>query len=107
TVFNNFQGGVRDGTIVYRFNNGTFQTASYIALLGSWSGDAVGQTTGPGEGVFVYLPPPDVGEAANKVLTFVVEVPQNSTSVTINKGFSIISSPVPQAVSPDAVKNTD
>jgi len=107
TVFNNFQGGPRDGTIIYRFNNGTFQTASYIALFGSWSGDAVGQTTVPGEGVFLFLPAPAGGEAANKVVTFVGEVPQNATSTPIPKGFSIKSSVVPQAVSPDTVKNTD
>jgi len=107
TIFSNFQGGVRDGTTVYRFNNGNFQIANYIALLGGWSGDAVGQTTVPGDGVFVYLPPPDTGEAANKILTFVGEVPQNATSTPVPKGFSIKSSVVPQAVAPDATKNTD
>jgi hypothetical protein len=107
TLFNNFQGGPRDGTIVYKFVNGNFQNASYIALFGTWSGDAVGQTTLPGEGVFVFLPNPAAGEAANKVLTFVGEVPQNQTTVNIPKGFSIISSPVPQNVSPDVTKNTD
>jgi hypothetical protein len=107
TIFNNFQGGPRDGTIVYTFKNGVFANIGYSALFGSWSGDAMGQTEVPGEGVFVFLPAPGTGEAANKVLTFVGEVPQGPTSVTIPKGFSIISSPVPQAVSPDTVKNTD
>jgi hypothetical protein len=109
TLFSNFQGGIRDQTTVYKFipATGNFQVATYFELLASWSGDGVGQTTVPGEGVFVFLPDPGAGEAANKVLTFVGEVPQGPTSVTIPKGFSIISSPVPQAVSPDSVKNTD
>jgi len=108
SLFNNFQGGVRDGTTVYRFNNGQFTTASYLEILGSWDGDAVAQTTMPGEGVFVYLPAPTAaGEAANKVLTFVGEVPQNATSTPVPKGFSIKSSVVPQAVAPDKTKNTD
>src|SRR3954463_7497868 len=78
TLFSNFQGGVRDGTTVYQFVNGNFKIANYLEAFGSWSGDAVGQTTLPGEGVFVFLPGPTVaGEAPNKVLTFVGEVPQN------------------------------
>jgi hypothetical protein len=107
TLFSNTQGGVRDGTVVYRFNNGNFQTASFIEVFGSWSGDAVGQTTLPGEGVFVFLPGPGAGEAANKVVTFVGEVPQNATTTAIPKGFSIKSSVVPQAIAPDQTKNTD
>jgi len=109
TIFSNFQGGPRDGTVVYRFvpASGSFQTASYIELLGSWSGDAVGQTLLPGDGVFVFLPGPTGAEAANKVVTFVGEVPQNATSTAIPKGFSIKSSVVPQDVSVDTTKNTD
>src|SRR5687767_7926767 len=77
SLFNNFQGGPRDGTVVYRFNAGTFQTASYIEVFGGWSGDAVDQTTMPGDGVFVFLPGPTGTEAPNKTITFVGEVPQN------------------------------
>jgi len=107
SLFNNFQGGPRNGTTVYRFANGNFTTASYLDFLGAWDGDAVNQTTLPGEGVFVFLPGPGAGEAANKVLTFVGEVPQNATSTPVPKGFSIKSSVVPQAVAPDKTKNTD
>jgi hypothetical protein len=106
-LFNNFQGGVRNGTTVYRFANGNFTTATYLDFIGAWDGDAVNQTTLPGEGVFVFLPAPGAGEAANKVLTFVGEVPQNATSTPIPKGFSIKSNVVPQAVAPDDTKNTD
>jgi hypothetical protein len=107
TLFNNMQGGVRDGTTVYKFNNGQFKIVNYIEAFGSWSGD-LGETTLPGEGVFVFLPGPAVaGEAPNKVVTFVGEVPQNQTSTAIPKGFSIKSSVVPQAVAPDQTKNTD
>jgi hypothetical protein len=110
TLFSNFQGGIRDQTTVYKFvpATGNFQVATYFELLASWSGDAVGQTTVPGEGVFVFLPAPTAaGEAANKVITFVGEVPQNATSTAVPKGFSIKSSVVPQAVAPDQTKNTD
>jgi hypothetical protein len=107
TLFNNFQGGPRDGTIIYRFNNGGFENASYDGIFQVWSGSAATETTVPGEGVYVFLPGPIGAEAANKVLTFVGEVPQSATSTPLPRGFSIKSSVVPQALSPDNVKNTD
>jgi len=106
-LFSNFQGGIRDATTVYRYVNGTFEIASYSSLFGIWSGDAVGKPTVPGEGVFVFIPGPAAGEAANKVLTFVGEVPQNATSTAVPRGFSMKSSVVPQALALDNVKNTD
>jgi len=106
TLFMNFQGGPRDGTTVYRFVNGNFQTASFDVFSGAYGGDAANQTTLPGEGVFVFIPNPTGGEAANKVLTFVGEVPQGPTSTPLPRGFSIKSSVVPQAVAPDKAANT-
>jgi len=106
TLFSNFQGGIRDGTIVYKFINGGFKFANYDSIFG-WSGEAATMTTVPGEGVFVFLPAPSGGEAANKVVTFVGEVPQNATTTAIPRGFSIKSSVVPQAIKPDQAKNTD
>ena len=106
TLFNNFQGGVRDGTTVYKFSNGGFLTAGFDEI-GGWGGAGATATLVPGEGAFVFIPNPTGGEAANKVLTFVGEVPQNQTSTPLPKGFSMKSSVVPQQVRPDNVKNTD
>jgi hypothetical protein len=105
-LFNNFQGGVRDGTTVYKFVGGGFQTAGFDEF-GGWGGAGATVTLMPGEGAFVFIPNPQAGEAANKVLTFVGEVPQNNTTTPLPRGFSMKSSVVPQAVAPDNVKNTD
>ena len=106
TIFNNFQGGPRDGTTVYKFVGTGFQTAGFDEF-GGWSGQGANVTLLPGEGAFVFIPNPIGGEAANKVLTFVGEVPQNATSTPLPRGFSMKSSVVPQALAPDKAKNTD
>src|SRR3954469_19847706 len=55
-LFKNMQGGVPDGTTVYKFVNGNFVAAIYFELLGSFEpADAAAETTGPGEGVFLFL----------------------------------------------------
>ena len=105
TLFNNFQGGVRDGTTVYKYIGGGFATSGFDEF-GGWGGAAT-TTLVPGEGAFVFIPNPIGGEAPNKVLTFVGEVPQNQTSTPIPRGFSMKSSVVPQALAPDKAKNTD
>jgi len=102
-LFLNIQGGVPDGTTVYKFKNGNFLISKYDELDGFYSGSATAETTLPGEGVFVKIP----GGTADKTVTFVGEVKQNTTTVSIPPGFSIISSPVPQALKFDAAKNTD
>jgi hypothetical protein len=106
TLFNNFQGGVRDGTTVYKFAGGGFLTAGFDEF-GGWSGTGATATLMPGEGAFVFIPNPIGAETPNKVLTFVGEVPQNQTSTPLPRGFSMKSSVVPQAIRPDNVKNTD
>jgi hypothetical protein len=106
SLFNNFQGGVREGTTVYKFVGTGFQTAGFDEI-GGWGGNGATATLVPGEGAFVFIPNPLPGESANKVLTFVGEVPQNQTSTPLPRGFSMKSSVVPQALAPDQAKNTD
>jgi len=106
TLFNNFQGGPRDGTTIYKFSNGGFLTAGFDEIAG-WGGAGADVTVVPGEGVFVFIPNPIGAEAPNKTVTFVGEVVQNNTSTPLPRGFSMKSSVVPQAVRPDNVKNTD
>jgi hypothetical protein len=103
-LFSNIQGGVPQGTTVYRFANNNFVSYTFDDLDGFYSpqAEAASTTVVPGEGVFVKIP---VG-SGNKVLTFVGEVVQGG-SVSIPAGFSIRSSIVPQDVKPDAAKNTD
>jgi hypothetical protein len=96
-VFKNMQGGVIGGTTVYKFVNNNFIAVQWDDLDNKYTPDAdAAQTTLPGEGVFVFIP-----GAADKVLTFVGEVPQGNTTTAIPRGFSIKSSVVPQAVKPD------
>jgi hypothetical protein len=91
-IFSQIQGGVLDGTTVYVFENGGFQTAEYSDLFGGWTGDAVSKTINPGDGVALYLP-----GAENKVLTIVGEVPQGTVCTDIPHGFSLKANPIPQS----------
>ena len=101
-LFLNMQGGVPGGTTVFKFKNGSFLSAQYDDLDNVYSGNAVAETTVPGEGVFVFLT-----GTTDKVLTFVGEVVQGPTTTDLPRGFSIKSSVVPQAIVPSNVKNTD
>jgi hypothetical protein len=94
-LFENFQGGVPDGLTVYRFENGGFEIAGYD-MFGGWSGAAATKTTGPGEGVIVYVP-----GLANRVLTFVGNVPQGEVCTDIPHGYSIKSNLIPQTTTLD------
>ena len=101
-LFLNIQGGVPGGTAVFKLVNGNFVSARFDDLDGAYVGAAVTETVLPGDGVYVLNP-----TTTDKVLTFVGEVPQNATSTAIPRGYSIKASVVPQAVKPDATKNTD
>jgi hypothetical protein len=88
-----------DGTQVYRFTGSGFVSSTKDELAGGF--DPVSernQTLMPGQGVFVKN-----NGGANQTVTFVGEVPQGNLVVNIPAGFSIVSSPVPQAgkVTPD------
>jgi hypothetical protein len=78
-----------NSTFVFKFNpsNGGYVTIDFAD--GAWEGDDVDMTLNPGEGVFIQSP------AAHNI-TFVGEV-QNQSDVTIAKGFSIVSSVIPQS----------
>jgi hypothetical protein len=99
-LFKNMQGGVPDGTTLYKFQNGGFVTATYDQFAGGFDpAEDAAVTVVPGEGLFVFIP----NGSGDKVVTFVGEVSQGPTSTPIPRGFSIKSSVVPQAVKPDAL----
>jgi hypothetical protein len=102
SLFMNVQGGVPNGAAVFKLVGADFKSARFDDLDGTYNGEASTLTVVPGEGVYFFLP-----GTANKTITFVGEVPQNQTSTPLPRGYSIKSSVVPQAVKPDAVKNTD
>lgn len=82
---------VPEGALVYKYlPNGTFNVDLYAS--GSWydfNTEAPSSTTlSPGEGFFIFSP------ATN--LTFVGEVKTGTNTVTLNSGFSLVSSVVPQ-----------
>jgi hypothetical protein len=91
--------GVPVNTQVYRFVNGSFESATLLAF--GWNPPAVGAATSlPGEGLFVRLP----AAAAPVTITFVGEVPQGDLLRTpLPAGLSIVSSQVPQAGTADAL----
>jgi hypothetical protein len=78
-----------DNTTVSKFDriNGGYITITYIGG-GVWEGDDLTMTLGPGEGGFI-------GTDAAFTPTFVGEVPIG-VPVTVYRGFSIISSALPQ-----------
>jgi hypothetical protein len=88
---------VPDGTTLYKFDGTAYIVNSFS--LGSW--DLPDQTLLPGEGAFIQNP------AAAVTVTFVGEVAQGTAAapvtVAIPKGFSIISSKVPQSAALDTV----
>lgn len=84
-VANLFQ-GVPEGTQIYKFN-GFFEVNGYS---GGWW-DMETQTLNPGEGCFVRLP----GNSPF-ALTFVGEVQQGKVMTPLRRGFSLVSSAVPQ-----------
>jgi hypothetical protein len=81
------------GTQIYRFNGTGFDIATKDDLVGDYDPPAVANATvTPGQGVFVLN-----NGTQNQTVTFVGEVPQGNLTVNIPAGFSIVSSPVPQA----------
>jgi hypothetical protein len=93
TITNLFA-SVPEGTTVYKFNPATGSYTANGFEFGEWSDKT--QTLVPGEGAFVKIP---AGGSAK--VTFVGDVVQSvngaPVSTPIPKGFSIVSSQVPQA----------
>jgi hypothetical protein len=91
--------GQPNGTVVYRFADGAFQSATWLAALSRWNPpEVVANETLPGEGIFVRLP----AGSPNLTITFVGEVPQGDLKNPLPVGLSIKSSMVPQAGDPSA-----
>jgi hypothetical protein len=89
TITNLFA-AVPEGTTVYKFNPTTGSYSANGFEFGEWSDKT--QTLLPGEGAFVKIP-----AAGSAKVTFVGEVMEGALSTAIPKGFSIVSSKVPQA----------
>jgi hypothetical protein len=84
---------VPDGTTIYKYNGVGYDINLYDA---GWGNPAM--TLNPGEGAFIRV----VGSPL--AVTFVGEVTQGAASnMTIQPGFSIISSKVPQAANLDTL----
>jgi hypothetical protein len=93
-LFKNFQGGVPDGLLVYKFVDGNFIAMSWSDIMGSFApDDAAAEILLPGDGVFVFLP-----GGSSRTLTFVGEVEQGTVCTDIPQGFSIKSSMIPQVI---------
>jgi hypothetical protein len=82
-----------DGATVYKFTGAGFDIVSYDELDAAWSNPNL--TMAPGEAAFFRNP------GAPVTLTFVGEVRQGALSNELPAGFSMKSSIVPQAGSPD------
>ena len=94
-LFKNMQGGVPPGTKVFKFVNGTFITITWDDLDNQFiPPSAAGETTLPGDGVFVFIP-----GSENKTLTFTGEIQQTDPCALVPKGFSIKSHPYPYPAS--------
>lgn len=86
-----------EGTVVFKFNNGTFSSSSFV--FGQWNDPQSGPIgLAPGEGVFIQ----NVSGSTFNV-TFVGDVMQGSLTNALPSGFSIRSSIVPQAGSISAL----
>jgi len=83
-------------TQIYKFNGAGYDSLTFIAGLG-WDDGGTGQlnmTLNPGEGVFIFAP-------SAFTQTFVGEVALSST-VSVQRGFQILSSALPQSLPLDA-----
>lgn len=81
-----------DGTSIYKFTNGAYETAATFYVVdgvGGW--DTPDMVLNPGEGAFILS-----GSTTATSLTFVGEVMTGSLSTAIPAGWSIKASQVPQ-----------
>jgi len=75
---------------VYKFQNGAYSVNRFKTTTGTWTDGT--QTLVPGEGAFVNNP-----NSTAITNTFLGDVNSGTLTVPISTGFSMISSPVPQA----------
>jgi hypothetical protein len=78
-----------DGTTVYYFTNGNFQTLSYSSIFGEWSDSD--RALAAGEGVLVYSAASGTNTLAYRAYGLFSE---NSFSRTLPSGYSMITSPL-------------
>jgi hypothetical protein len=87
-TISNLFAALPDGATVYKFDGAAYSINGKD--FGEWANPT--QTLTPGEGAWVQLP-----AGASAKVTFVGEVMEGTLSTAIPKGFSIVSSKVPQA----------
>jgi hypothetical protein len=91
SLFVNFEGGVPDGTTVYKLGSNDFISATYMEVTGQFEPpEAAAETTGVGEGVWVFLP-----ATTDRVLTLVGEILQGDICIDIPTGYSIRANLIP------------
>lgn len=104
-------GGADDGTTVYKWNGKGFAAMTMDSLNSPspWLPQSTPQTTtlNPGEAIFINnaATEADGVTPTNYVVTFVGQVPQGTFTNTINPGFNMISSVIPQAGNIETVLN--
>jgi hypothetical protein len=85
--------GSHDGLEFFKFNGSSYTVLTTDSLSAPpWDGPATSTTLNPGEAAFVFNP-----YSTNITLTFVGTVLQGSLTNALPKGFSLVSSLVPQA----------
>jgi hypothetical protein len=86
-----------DGTLLYKWINGAWNTASYLGFLGAWdNGD---WSFNPGEAALIQ----DPGGTGGQTFTFVGEVMQGpalTTTLNVNNQFTCFANMVPVAGTP-------
>jgi len=93
-LFKNITPAIPNQLKVFKLVGTGFINATYDDIAQDFINSGATATLDPtkGEGAFVQVP-----GTANLTVTFVGEVPQGTLSVSLPPGFSIVSSPVPQA----------
>jgi hypothetical protein len=89
TVNNLFDSILADGTSIYKFTRGHYESANSCSVL--FGCDYANQLLLPGEGVLAYMPP-----STPITVTFAGEIRQGTTVNALPSGLSLISSLVPQ-----------
>jgi hypothetical protein len=95
SLFENFQGGVPSGLRICKYTGDHFEMCIWEELDEAFIPESVAaEELLPGDGVFVFLP-----GLADRVLTFVGQVPEGEVCTAIPHGWLIKASVVPQTVS--------
>jgi hypothetical protein len=96
TIIGVFSNSLPNGSAVYKFSGGTFQ--SYSFARGSWSGNTTGVSLNPGEACFVSV-------SAPLTITTVGQVLQGTTTNSLSGALNLVSSTFPLSGAIDSTGN--